>query len=68
MDAEDAKVSEEIGLGERSFYGASAKGEMYVFLKKNKVVGLGIGGSQPSKPSVSKEPLRSAAQAVATKV
>jgi hypothetical protein len=67
MDAEDAKVSEEPGLGERAFYGASAKGAMYVFLKKSKVIGVGVGGSKPNKTSASKESLRSAAQAVASK-
>lgn len=57
MDAADANVSEEIGPGETSLCGVSAKGAMYLFLKKNKAVGLGIGGSQPSKTSASNESL-----------
>jgi hypothetical protein len=68
MDAEDAKVSEEPGLGERSFYGVSTKGAMYVFLKKSKVVGIAIGGDKPRKSAASKEALRGAAQTVASKI
>lgn len=67
MDAEDAKVTEESGVGERSFYAVSSTGSMYVFLKNNKVVGVAIGG-KPGKARASKEALRSAAQAVASKV
>jgi len=67
MDAEDAKISEEPGVGEKSFYGVSTRGAMFVFLKKNKVVGVGIGG-KPGQALASKEALRSAAQAVASKV
>ena len=68
MDAEDAKVTEEPGLGERSFYGVSTKGAMYVFLKKSKVVGVAIGGDKPGKAAASKESLRITAQAVASKI
>ena len=67
MDAGDAKVSEEPGLGEKSFYGASANGAMYVFLKKNKVVGVAIGG-KAGKAAASKASLRKAARAVASKL
>ena len=67
MDAEDAKISEEPGVGEKSFYGVSTRGAMFVFLKKNKVVGVAIGG-KPGQAVASKEALRSAAQAVASKV
>ena len=66
MRAEDAKISEEPGVGEKSFYGVSTRGAMFVFLKKNKVVGVGIGG-KPGQALASKEALRSAAQAVASK-
>ena len=58
MDAEDAKISEEPGLGEKSFYGVSTKGAMFVFLKKSKVVGVAIGGGKPGKAATSKEALR----------
>jgi hypothetical protein len=67
MTAEDAKVSEEPGVGERSFYGVSASGAMYVFLKKNKVVGVAIGG-KPGKAPASKESLRRVTQAVESKL
>jgi hypothetical protein len=67
MHAEDAKISEEPGVGEKSFYGVSTRGAMFLFLKKNKVVGVGIGG-KPGQALASKEALRSAAQAVASKV
>jgi len=68
MDEDDAKVSEEAGLGEKSFYGVSAKGAMYVFLKKNKVVGVGAGGAKLNKAAASKESLRGAASSVASKI
>jgi hypothetical protein len=68
MDADDTKVSEESGLGEKSFFGVSAKGAIYVFLKKGKVVGIAIGGAKPGKAAASKESLRSAAQAVASRI
>jgi hypothetical protein len=67
MDAEDAKVSEEPGLGEKSYYGTSARGSMFVFLKKNRVVGVGVGGEKQNK-SVTKDSLRSVAQTVSNKV
>ena len=68
MEAEDAKVSEEPGLGERSFYAVSTQGMMYAFLKKNKVVGVAIGGEKLSKTAASKESLRNTVQAVASKM
>ena len=40
---------------------------MFVFLKKNKVVGVGVGGEKQNK-SVTKDSLRSVAQTVANKV
>ena len=67
MDAEDAKISEEPGLGEKSFYAVSTEGAMFVFLKKNKVVGVAIGG-KPGQAAASKDALRRAAQAVVSKV
>ncbi|HVY06959.1 MAG TPA: hypothetical protein VHB46_13375, partial [Burkholderiales bacterium] len=66
MGADDAKVVEERGIGEKAFYGASAKGSMYVFLRKNKVGGVGVGG--PGKAADLKDALRKAAQSVAAKL
>lgn len=63
-DADNAKVTEEAGVGDKAYYGVSAKGATYVFLKSNKVVAIGIGGRTPS----SKESLRRAALSVAAKV
>jgi hypothetical protein len=68
MDAEDAKISEEQGVGEKSFHGVSARGAMMAFLKKGKVVGVGVGGFWAGKATASRELLRSAAQAVASKI
>lgn len=68
MDAADAKVSEEPGIGEKSFFGVSARGAMYVFLKKNKVVGVSLGGIASGKAAAAKEPLRNATQALANRV
>jgi hypothetical protein len=61
-------VSEESGLGEKSFYGVSATGAMYIFLKKGKVVGLALGGSPTARANVSKDALLKAAQAAASKI
>lgn len=66
MDGDEAKVSEEPGLGERAFYGASAKGATFVFLQKNRVVGIGVGG--PSGSGTAKETLRKAAAAIASRL
>jgi hypothetical protein len=68
MDSDEAKVSEEPGIGEKSYWGASANGASYVFLKKSKVAGIAVGGSGAAKLAVSKEALRSAALAVAAKL
>jgi hypothetical protein len=68
LDEDDARVSEEGGLGEKSLYGVSAKGAMYVFLKKNKVVGVGAGGAKLNKAAASKESLHGAARSVAYKI
>jgi len=68
MDEEGTKVSEEPGIGERSFYAASAEGSMYVFLKGNKVVGLAVGGAGAPKAAVVKGALKASAIAVAAKL
>lgn len=67
MDDEAAKVTEEGGIGERSFYGATNEGAMYVFLKKNKVVGVALGGAPLAKTIGVKEALQRAAQSIASK-
>ncbi|TCV82911.1 hypothetical protein [Sulfurirhabdus autotrophica] len=66
MDAADAKVTEEPGLGDKAFFGTSANGVMYTFLKKNKVVGIALGGAKAS--AASKVPLRAAALSIAAKL
>ncbi len=68
MDAEDAKVTEEPGLGERAFFGASANGAMYTFLKKNKVIGVALGGAKAPAAAASKARLKSAALSIAAKL
>lgn len=68
LDADDAKVSEESGVGEKSYYGAAANGATYVFLKKNKVGSVGVGGGKPTNAAAIKEPLRGVAQSVAAKI
>ncbi len=68
MDAADAKVSEEPGIGGKSFFGVSARGAMYVFLKKNKIVGVSLGGTAPGKAAATSRPLRNATQALAARV
>lgn len=66
MDGDESKVTEEPGLGERAYYGASPKGSTFVFLQKNSVVGLGVGG--PNGSGTPKESLRKAAAAVASRL
>lgn len=68
LDAQDAKVAEDGGIAEKCFYGVSAKGAMYVFLKKNKVVGVGIGGNGLPSSATIKESLRKAALEAASKI
>jgi hypothetical protein len=68
MEEEATKVSEEPGIGERSFYAASAEGSMYVFLKGNKVVGLAVGGPSAPKAAAVKAALKASAIATAAKL
>ena len=68
MDAEDAKVTEEPGLGERAFFGASGNGAMVAFLKKNKVVGIALGGAKAPAAAASKPQLKSSALTIAAKL
>jgi hypothetical protein len=66
-DAQGASAKEEPGLGEQSFYGASAKGATFLFLQGSKVVGVGVGGAAAGQGAALKEALRAAAKAVASK-
>ena len=68
LDAENAKVTEEQGFGDRAFFGASADGAMYAFLKKNKVVGVAVGGTKASASAASKPQLKSSALRIAAKL
>ncbi len=68
MDEDDAKVSEESGIGEKTFYAVSGEGSMYVFLKGNKVVGLAVGGPGSPKPAAVKEALKTRVMAVAARL
>ena len=68
MAADGAQVSEEAGVGEKAFWGASEKGASLIFLKKNSVVGLGLGGAGVTQPASRKQALRDAASGVAAKL
>jgi hypothetical protein len=68
MDGDDAKVTEEPGIGERSFYGVSDQGSMYVFLKGNKVAAVGVGGMNAPKTAAFKASLKASAMAIAAKL
>jgi hypothetical protein len=68
MEEDDAKVSEEPGVGEKTFYAVSGEGSMYVFLKGNKVVGLAVGGPGSPKPAAVKAALRARVMAVAARL
>lgn len=67
VEGDNAKVSEEPGLGDKAFYGATAKGATFVFLYKNKVIGVGVGGPGTGQRAGLKELLRTAAKTVASK-
>ncbi|HEX4984782.1 MAG TPA: hypothetical protein VFV71_01795 [Burkholderiales bacterium] len=64
MDNDGARVTEESGIGEKAYYGISTQGSMIVFVKNNKVVAIGAGGTKPAP----KEALRKVALAVAGKL
>jgi hypothetical protein len=66
-DAKAARMREEPGLGEKSFYGASDKGASFLFVQGNKVIGVGVGGASPVDGAGLKESLKAAAKAVASK-
>ncbi len=66
-DAQAARMREEPGLGEKSFYGASAKGASFLFVQGNKVIGVGVGGAAASDGASLKESLKAAAKVVASK-
>ena len=68
MDEDDAKVSEESGIGERTFYAVSGEGSMYVILKGNRVAGLAVGGPGSPKPAAVKEALKTRIMAVAARL
>ena len=69
MDADDAEVTEEPGIGEQSFWGISANGASYTFVKGSRVVGIGLGGEGFAAMGLSrKDALRRAALAVASKL
>jgi hypothetical protein len=67
MPEESTQVSEEGNLGERSLYGVSNNGATYVFVKKNKVIGVAQGGAA-GKASAGKTALLQLAQAVASRI
>ena len=66
-DAQAARMREEPGLGEKSFYGASARGASFLFVQGNKLIGVGVGGAAPADAAGLKESLKAAAKVVASK-
>ncbi|MEO8224742.1 MAG: hypothetical protein ABI661_08030 [Gammaproteobacteria bacterium] len=68
MDEEDAKVTEEPGIGEKSFWGVSEHGASFTFLKGSRVVSLGLGGAAGAQAAGRKDALRRAALSVAGKL
>jgi hypothetical protein len=65
MEGKDAKLAEETGVGERSFWGETPKSAMMTFLKSNKVAGIAVGGTLSGPPAGRKAALRKAALAIA---
>ncbi len=68
LDEEDAKVTEEPGIGEKCFWGVSENGASFTFLKGSRVVSLGLGGAAGTQASGRKDALRRAALSVAGKL
>jgi hypothetical protein len=64
-EGQDAKLVEEPGIGERSFWGETPKSAMMTFLKNNKVAGIAIGGAVSGPPAGRKAALRKAALGIA---
>ena len=64
--SDGAKVVEEKGVGERTFWALSAQGASYTFLKGARVVAVAAGGV--GQPAQRKDALRALASAVAKKL
>jgi hypothetical protein len=65
---DEAKVTEEGGIGDKSYYAATPKGSMYVFLKKSRIVGVALGGPGAGDAKATKPALLAAAQAAASRI
>lgn len=64
--SDEAKVVEEKGVGERTFWALSAQGASYTFLKGARVVAVAAGGA--GQPAQRKDALRNLASAIAKKL
>jgi hypothetical protein len=68
MDAEDASVEAESGIGEQGWWGHSGKGAQYVVIKGATVLAVGLGGQGIKDPASHKAALRAAIISAAGKL
>lgn len=61
MEAEDAKVEAESGMGDQAWWGYSTKGAQYVVIKGAIVLSVHLGGQAIKDPAAHKTALRTAA-------
>jgi hypothetical protein len=61
MDAEDAKVEAESGIGDQAWWGYSTKGAQYVVIKGATVLSVHLGGEAIKDPASHKAAVRAAA-------
>jgi hypothetical protein len=64
---EEGKIAEEGNVGDKSFYAATDNGSMYIFLKKNRVIGVALGGPGAGDAKATKAALLAVAQAAASR-
>jgi len=60
MEGEEAKISEEPGLGEKAWWTYTTEGAQFVVLKGTVVLGVAIGGGLPNPPVSYRSALRAA--------
>lgn len=64
----DAKITEEPGVGEKAFWSATEKGCALIFLKGSHLTSIGMGGQNIGSPESHKAALKAAAIALASKL
>ena len=58
MEGDNAKITEEKGLGDQAFWATTDLGAEYIVIKGSRVLGLALGGKLPNPPASYREALR----------